>query len=156
MKYIYFQVQDKFHGEEDVCLAEDSSGLLNVRGDVNLIWQLGHVDLEAVLHIVQSLSVSLVRHKGDSQAFGPKPTSTGNPVQIGVRIFWHVVVEDDIDPLDVHPSAKEVCGHQDAPLEVLELLIARQPFLLGHPPVDGNGGEILFHQKLGQSDAALN
>ena len=47
-------------------------------------------------------------------------------MQIGVRIFWHVVVEDDIDSLNVHPSAKEVGGHQDPPLEVLELLIARQ------------------------------
>ncbi|KAG7216147.1 hypothetical protein INR49_028995 [Caranx melampygus] len=40
--------------------------------------ELSHVDLKAVLHIVQSLGVSLVRHKGYSQAFGPKPTSTGN------------------------------------------------------------------------------
>lgn len=51
---------------------------LTVRGDVNLVWQLGHVDLKAVLHIVQSLGVGLIRHKGYSQAFGPKPTSTGN------------------------------------------------------------------------------
>ncbi len=51
---------------------------LTVRGDVNLIWQLGHVDLKAVLHIVQSLGIGLVRHKGYSQALGPKPTSTGN------------------------------------------------------------------------------
>ena len=47
-------------------------------------------------------------------------------MQIGVRIFWHVVVEDDVHPLNVHPSAKEVSGHQDPPLEVFELLIARQ------------------------------
>lgn len=52
---------------------------------------------------------------------------SSHPVQIGVRIFWHVVVEDDIDPLNVHASAEEVSGHQDPPLEVLELLIARQP-----------------------------
>lgn len=52
--------------------------ILTVRGDVNLIWQLSHVDLKAVLHIVQSLGIGLIRHKGDSQAFGPKPTSTGN------------------------------------------------------------------------------
>lgn len=48
-------------------------------------------------------------------------------MQIGVRIFRHVVVEDNVDPLDVHPSTEEVGGHQDPPLEVLELLIARQP-----------------------------
>lgn len=51
---------------------------LTVRGDVDLVWQLGHVDLEAVLHVVQSLGIGLVRHEGYSQAFGPKPTSTGN------------------------------------------------------------------------------
>lgn len=33
---------------------------LTVRGDVDLVWQLGHVDLEAVLHVVQSLGVGLV------------------------------------------------------------------------------------------------
>lgn len=49
-----------------------------------------------------------------------------HPVQIGVRIFWHVVVEHNIDSLNVHPSAEEVGCHQDPPLEVLELLIARQ------------------------------
>lgn len=53
-------------------------------------------------------------------------SEVSHPVQIGVRIFWHVVVEDDVDSLDVHPSAKEVGCHQDPPLEVLELLIARQ------------------------------
>lgn len=51
---------------------------LTVRGDVNFVWQLGHVDLKTILHVVQSLGISLVRHKGYSQAFGPKPTSTSN------------------------------------------------------------------------------
>lgn len=50
-----------------------------------------------------------------------------HPVQIGVRVFRHVIVEDNIDSLDVHSSAKKVSGHQDPPLEVLELLIAREP-----------------------------
>lgn len=51
---------------------------LTVRGDVNLIWQLSHIDLKAILHVVQNLGIGLVRHKSYSQAFGPKPTSTGN------------------------------------------------------------------------------
>lgn len=55
------------------------------------------------------------------------PLYSSHPVQIGVRIFWHVVVEDDIDSLNVHPSAEKVSCYQDPPLEVLELLIARQP-----------------------------
>lgn len=51
---------------------------LTVRGDVDLVRQLGHVDLEAVLHVVQSLGVGLVRHKGYSQPLCAKPTGTGN------------------------------------------------------------------------------
>ena len=30
------------------------------------------------------------------------------------------------------------------------------PLLLRHPPVDANGGEVLLHQELSQSDAALH
>ena len=35
----------------------------------------------------------------------------------------HVVVEDYVDALDVHLTAKQVGGNQDPLLEVLELLI---------------------------------
>lgn len=49
-----------------------------------------------------------------------------HPVKVSVRVFWHVIVEGNIDSLDVHPSSKQVGGHQDPPLEVLELLVARQ------------------------------
>ena len=48
------------------------------------------------------------------------------PVQVGVRVFRHVVVEDNIHPLNVHASSKQVGGDQDALLEVLELLVATQ------------------------------
>lgn len=51
---------------------------LTVGGDVNLLWQLCYVDLEAVLDIVQGLGVGLVRHESDGQAFGTKPASTGH------------------------------------------------------------------------------
>lgn len=60
------------------------------------------------------------------QVLDLSPHCVSHPVQVGVRIFRHVIVEDDIDPLNVHSSAKEVSRHQDPPLEVLELLIARQ------------------------------
>lgn len=51
---------------------------LTVRGDVDFVGQLGHVDLKTVLHVVQRLGVALVRHKGYSQAFGAKPTGAGD------------------------------------------------------------------------------
>lgn len=47
-------------------------------------------------------------------------------MQIGVRVFWHVVVEDNVDSLNVHSSAKEISGDQDPPFEILKLLVARQ------------------------------
>lgn len=52
--------------------------------------------------------------------------SSPHPVEVGVRVLGHVVVEGDVDSLDVHPSAKQVGGHQDPPLEIFELLVARQ------------------------------
>lgn len=67
------------------------------------------------------------------------------PVQVGIGILWHVIVKHNVDSLDIHATAEQVCGHQDAFLEVLELLIARQTFLLGHGFVDGYGGEVLLH-----------
>lgn len=52
-------------------------------------------------------------------------------MEVCVRVLWHVVVEDDVDTLDVHATAEQVGGHQDAPLEVLELLVAREPAGVG-------------------------
>lgn len=53
-------------------------------------------------------------------------SGTTHSVEVGVRVLRHVIVEDDVDSLNVHPSAKQIGGHQDPPLEVFELLIARQ------------------------------
>ena len=55
------------------------------------------------------------------------PSPPPHPVQVGVRVLRHVVVEHDVDPLDVHASAEQVGGHQDSPLKVLELLVAGEP-----------------------------
>lgn len=60
-----------------------SSRALTVSGDINLLWQLSHVDLEAVLDLVQGLGISLVRHETDGQAFGAKPASASHLVGRG-------------------------------------------------------------------------
>ena len=44
-------------------------------------------------------------------------------MQVSVSVLWHVVVEDDVDALDVHSTAKQVGGDQNPLLEVLELLV---------------------------------
>lgn len=41
------------------CMYKDGERL-TVSGDVDLFWQLGHIDLKAVLHIIQSLGIGLV------------------------------------------------------------------------------------------------
>ena len=54
------------------------------------------------------------------------------PVEIGVRVLWHVVVENDVDPLYVHTATEQIGGYQDPLLEILELLVPRQPTLHCH------------------------
>lgn len=96
----------------------------------------------------------------------------GDPVEVGVGVLGHVVVEDDVDALDVHAPPEEVRRHQDPLLEVLELLVPGQPaipslsqrqgdgegqggrpLLLGHVPVDGDGGEVLLDEELVEGHA---
>ena len=44
-------------------------------------------------------------------------------VQVGVRVLRHVVVEDYVDPFDVHASSKEIRSHQDSLAKALERLV---------------------------------
>ena len=48
-------------------------------------------------------------------------------MKVGVRVLWHVIVEDNVDPLNVNPPAEEVSGAQDAFAEGLEGLVFGQP-----------------------------
>ena len=77
-------------------------------------------------------------------------------MKVGVSVLGHVVVEDNVDSLNVHTTAKQVGGDQDSLLEIFELLVSGQPLLLSHASVDSNGGEILFYQQLGQCYTSLN
>lgn len=141
--------------EEQTCRRHTSASL-NVRRNVDFVRQLRDVDIEAVLNFVECLGICLVGDKGHCQSLGAETTSSGNPVEVGVRVLGHVVVENNVDPLNVHASAKQVCGHKDSLLKILELLIPRQPLLLIHGTVDGNGRKVLFHQKLCQRHATLH
>lgn len=51
---------------------------LDVGRDVNLLGQLGDRDVEAILHAVQNLGVSLVRDEGDCETLGTETTSTSD------------------------------------------------------------------------------
>ncbi len=54
---------------------------------------------------------------------GAESARPGDPVEVGVRVLRHVVVEHDVHALDVHATTEQVRRHQDALLEVLELLV---------------------------------
>ena len=73
-----------------------------------------------------------------------------------VGILGHVVVEDNVDALDVHSATEEVRRHQDALLEVLELLISREALFLRHGAMNGDGGEVLLDEELREGDATRN
>lgn len=94
---------------------------------VNVWRKLGDVHFKPLLNIIQNLGIRFIRDKCYGQSFCSKSSSPSNSMEIGVRIFWHVIVEDDVDSLDVHASSEEVCCHKDARLEILELLVPFQP-----------------------------
>ena len=128
----------------------------NVTAEVDLIWELRDVHFESVLDLVEDLGVTLVRHEGDCETLGSKSSSPGHSVEVGVSVLGHVVVENNIDPLDVHATPEEVGGHEDPLLEILELLISGESLLLSHPSVYGNSWEILFYQQLRQGHTSLH
>lgn len=58
------------------------------------------------------------------------PSCTAHAVEVLVRAvlaIGEIVVHHDVDALDVDSAAEQVGGHQDALLEVLELLVAVRP-----------------------------
>ena len=56
----------------------------------------------------------------------------------------HVVVQDDVDPLDVNASSDEVRGNQDPLGALLELLVHLQALGLLHAGMNGGRGEVAF------------
>merc|ERR1719245_1288983 len=120
---------------EEVLAAQDLPLVLrslDVTAEVNLVRQLRDVDLEPVLDLVQDLGVALVADEGDGQTLGAESSGSGDSVEVGVSVLRHVVVEHDVNSLDVHSATKQVCGHQNSLLEIFELLIPAQSFLLSH------------------------
>ena len=93
---------------------------LTIRRQINLIRQLGDVDIEPILDIIQDLGVGLVRNERNRQALGSEPPCARHAMEVRVRVFRHVVVEDDVDPLDVHAAPEEVGGDQDTLLRGVE------------------------------------
>ena len=50
--------------------------------------------------------------------------------QVLIRLVREVVVDDDVDSLDVNTAAEQICGNQDALVEVLEGFKSTDSFFL--------------------------
>uniref|UniRef100_A0A6B0UJ76 Putative secreted protein n=1 Tax=Ixodes ricinus TaxID=34613 RepID=A0A6B0UJ76_IXORI len=60
------------------------SAPLNVGGNVDLVGQLGDVDVKAVLDLVQCLGIRFVGDEGHCQALGTESSRSGNPMEVCV------------------------------------------------------------------------
>mmetsp|Transcript_103648 Transcript_103648/g.278583 ORF Transcript_103648/g.278583 Transcript_103648/m.278583 type:complete len:214 (+) Transcript_103648:157-798(+) len=131
------------------------SGVQVGRG-VDLGGHRADVDLEALLYLLQHLSVLVSGRECDRQPLGAEAPRAPHAVQVRVAVIGHVVVDDDVHPLDVDAAPEQVGGNHDALLELLELLVARDAVLLVQPRVDGDRGKVTLHQQLVERDGALH
>ena len=143
-------------GLKAISATGSSRSVVHVAGGVDNRGQLTDADFKAVLDLLQRLAILISAHESDGEALGAETTGTSDTVEVGVGVLGHVVVEDNVDSLNVHATSEEVGGHQDSLLEILELLISGESLLLAHPPVYGDGREVLFYQQLRQSDTSLD
>jgi hypothetical protein len=130
--------------------------VLDVTAHFDLIRQSTNRNFEPILNLLQDLVVFVVTTETDSQTFGTESTGSSNSVQVGIRVFWHVVVENDVHSLDIDTSSEEIGGDQDSSLEVFEQRVSFESFLLVHGPVDVDGREVLVFEELVQRDAPLD
>mmetsp|Transcript_28504 Transcript_28504/g.73069 ORF Transcript_28504/g.73069 Transcript_28504/m.73069 type:complete len:204 (+) Transcript_28504:1003-1614(+) len=77
-------------------------------------------------------------------------------MQVRVRAVGHVIIDDDVDTLDINATTPNVCRHQDAMFEILEILVHLDAFLLLHRSVDRNRGEVALLEELVKLDGALH
>mmetsp|Transcript_110391 Transcript_110391/g.216445 ORF Transcript_110391/g.216445 Transcript_110391/m.216445 type:complete len:296 (-) Transcript_110391:322-1209(-) len=77
-------------------------------------------------------------------------------MQVGVAILGHVVIDDDIDPLDVDAAAEQVRCDQNPFLELLELLVPGNPLLLRQARVDRDRREVALNEELVQRHGTLH
>lgn len=49
-----------------------------------------------------------------------------NPVKVGVRILWHVIVKHNVNSFYIHSTTKQIGGYQHSLGEIFKLFVARQ------------------------------
>ena len=77
-------------------------------------------------------------------------------MQVAVRRIGHVIVDDNVHPLNVDAPADDVRGDHDPLHEVLEGGVASDALLLGHPGVDADTGKVAVVQQAIQFIGARN
>ena len=89
------------------------------------------------MNLVKDSLVFIRAREGDCETLGSESASTSNSVEVRVSAFGHVVVEDNVDLLNVNASPEDLCGDQNAVLELLESFIDLDSLLLWDVTMDG-------------------
>lgn len=97
---------------------------LTVRRRLNNLGQTLHLDLEPTLNSLQDLLVGVRSDKRNRQTPRSEPTRSANSVEVRVGVGRLVVVDDDVDPLNVDSSTKDIGRDKDSLLERLELSVS--------------------------------
>merc|ERR1711931_215433 len=119
----------------------------NVCADIDLFWEVGNGYFESFLNRLENLVIFIIGNERDSQTLGTKSTSSGDTMKICVRIFRHIIIEDDVDSFNIHTTTKQIGGNQNTALEIFKFLITGKTLLLVHCTVNVNSWKVLFFEE---------
>lgn len=80
-------------------------------------------DLEALLNLLQNLLVLVGGDEGDGETLGAETAGTTNTMQVRIGVGGQIVVDGKVDALDIDTTTKDVGGHANTLVELLELLV---------------------------------
>lgn len=115
---------------------------VHVIGDIQLAGQLMDLDLESILSVLEHSLVIVAGNKRDRDGRGSEAASATHSVEICICVEGAVVVDDDIDPGDVHATREHVGSDHDILLEILDLLEMPCACLLVHLGMNRNGWKV--------------
>lgn len=118
-------------------------------------WELGDLDVESGLDLLQNLFVLLGGDQRDGQTLGTESTGSTDSVQVLVGLVGQVVVDGQIDSFDIDTSTKHIGGNTDTLVELLERFVSLDSLFLRQSRVDGDGREVTSAQQLVQLVGSL-
>ena len=77
--------------------------------------------------------------KGQRRAMIPCPTGAADAMDIGLRDLRQVKIDNIGQAIDVNPTRRYICGHQDSGGLVLEVIQRALAGILGFVAMDGLG-----------------